>query len=140
MVQWADVRVAHRFGSGPAPEPAPAGGTPERFRAEWAEFGRALLAVAISVVLLLGAAAVAGGGADTTALLSWIPRLGIVLAVWFIGWPVVETVRRVFAPASRSGGKVRPSPARSQRVAATTGPAGGDAGGVEGGVTAGRRR
>ncbi len=102
LVQWADVRVAHRVAGGPAPDRMAPGGTPERFRAEWADFGRALLAAAVSVVLLLGAAVLAGEQADTTALLSWIPRLGILLTVWFIGWPLVETFRRVFAPARTS--------------------------------------
>ncbi len=100
MVRWADVRVAHWVASGPAPDRTAPGGTRERFRAEWADFGRALLAVAISLVLLLGAAALAGEEADTSALLSWVPRLGIVLTVWFIGWPLVETYRRVFAPVA----------------------------------------
>ena len=141
MVQWADVRVAHRVAGGPPPDRMAPGGTRERLRAEWADFGRALLAVAISVVLLLGASALAGEAADTTALLSWIPRLGIVLAVWFIGWPLVETFRRVFRPQPRNGGKVRTSPAGPQRVAATTGAAGDDAGPrAEGEVTAGRRQ
>jgi hypothetical protein len=27
--------------------------------------------------------------------MTWLWRLGLVLAVWLIGWPVVETVRSV---------------------------------------------
>ena len=106
-VQWADVRVAHRVAAGPAPTPAPAGGTSERLRAEWAAFGRALLAAAISVVLLLAAAALAGEAADTSSLLSWVPRLGILLAVWFVGCPLVETFRRVLAPTPTVAGTLQ---------------------------------
>jgi hypothetical protein len=93
MVRWADVRFAHRWAGGPPPEPKPASGTPARLRLEWREFGRACVAAAISAALLLGAIALVGDRSDTTALLSWLWRLALVLAVWLIGWPVVETFR-----------------------------------------------
>jgi hypothetical protein len=93
MGRWADVGFAHRFAGGPPPEPKPTSGTPARLRMEWREFGRACLAAAVSAALLLGAVAMVGERADTTALLGWLWRLALVLAVWLIGWPVVETVR-----------------------------------------------
>ena len=93
MVRWADVRFAHRYAGGPPPAPKPASGTSARLRMEWREFGRACLAAAVSAALLLGAVALVGERADTTALLSWLWRLALVLAVWLVGWPVVETVR-----------------------------------------------
>jgi hypothetical protein len=106
MVRWADVRFAHRFAGGPPPEPKPASGTPDRLRMEWREFGRACLAAAVSAALLLGAVALVGERADTTALLSWLWRLAVVLAVWLGGWPVVETVRA--GAGAVSGTRPRP--------------------------------
>jgi hypothetical protein len=106
MVRWADVRFAHRFAGGPPPEPKPASGTPDRLRMEWREFGRACLAAAVSAALLLGAVALVGERADTTALLSWLWRLAVVLAVWLVGWPVVETVRA--GAGAVSGTRPRP--------------------------------
>ena len=47
----------------------------------------------MSTALLLGAIALVGDRTDTTALLSWLWRLALVLAVWLIGWPVVEMFR-----------------------------------------------
>ena len=94
LVRWADVRVAHRWAGGPPPQPKPAGGTAARARKEWQDFGRAAAAVAISSVLLLGAAALVGDRADTAPLLAWIARLGVVLAIWFATGPLVELVRR----------------------------------------------
>jgi len=91
MVRWADVRVAHRFAGGPAPAPTPPSGTPARARKEWRDFGLACLAAVVSAVLLLAAAALAEHGGDE--LLGWLPRLGLVLAVWLLGWPVWETVK-----------------------------------------------
>jgi hypothetical protein len=98
LVRWADVRAAHRWAGGPAPEPKPAGGTPARLRLEWLEFGRACVAVGISAVLLVGAALLVGDRADTAPLLAWLLRLALVLAVWLVGWPVAETVRRAVRP------------------------------------------
>jgi hypothetical protein len=94
LVRWADVRFAHRWAGGPPPEPKPAGGTPARLRLEWRDFGRAVLAAAISAALLLGAVLLVGDRADTAPLLGWLWRLGLVLGIWLLGWPVPETVRR----------------------------------------------
>ena len=101
MVRWADVRFAHRWAGGPAPAPKPPGGTPERVRLEWRDWGRACVAAAISAALLLGAVAVVDANADTAPLLTWLWRLALVLAVWLVGWPLVETVRGVHAGRSR---------------------------------------
>lgn len=98
LVRGADARVAHRWAGGPAPTPKPAAGTRARLRREWRDFGLACVAVAISTALLLGAAALVGGRADTGPLLSWIGRLGMVLLVWFVGWPSLP--RRAGACAS----------------------------------------
>lgn len=94
LVHWADVRVAHRWAGGPPPEPKPAGGTAARERLEWQDFGRACLAAGISAALLLGAALLVRDEADTAPLLGWLRWLGVVLAVWFVSWPLTETIRR----------------------------------------------
>jgi hypothetical protein len=93
MILWADVRAAHRFAGGPPPPPKPAGGTPERMRREWREFGKAVVAMAISAVLLLVAITIVGDRVDTAELWAWLPRLGVVLVGWFVGWPLLETIR-----------------------------------------------
>lgn len=97
MVRWADVRVAHRWGKGPAPELLPAGGTPGRLQHEWRAFGSACLAATLSTALLLGAAALAPDHVDLSPLLGWIGRLGGVLVVWLVGWPLWEEVRGAVA-------------------------------------------
>lgn len=101
LVRAADVRVAHRLAGGPAPAPRPAGGTSERVLAEWRDFGRALLAGTISAVLLLAAAWLAGPDAETGPLLGILPTIGLVLGVWLLAGPVVETARRWLAPVPR---------------------------------------
>jgi hypothetical protein len=101
VVRWADVRFAHRWAGGPPPAPKPASGTPARLRLEWREFGRACLAAAVSAALLLGAVALVGGHTDTTPLVGWLWRLALVLAVWLIGWPVVETFRAATVSGTR---------------------------------------
>lgn len=107
MVRWADVRVAHRWGEGPAPEPLPAGGTARRLQHEWREFGSACLAAALSTALLLGAVALAPDRADVSPLLDWIGRLGGLLVVWLVGWPLWEEVRG--RPSHRLRQRRRPS-------------------------------
>lgn len=102
MVRWADVRVAHRFAGGPAPQPKPPSGTPARARREWREFGQACLAVAISTALLLGAAALVAGRSDPAELLAWVQRLAVLLAVWLVGWPLWETARAARSPRAFS--------------------------------------
>jgi hypothetical protein len=90
MVRWADERFAHRFAGGPEPWRPPKGGR-ERARYEWREFGKAALAWAIAVGLLLVAIAVVGDADRTEALEGWIPRLTLVLAVWSL-WPITHTL------------------------------------------------
>lgn len=97
MIRWADVRAAHRFAGGPAPTPTPAGGTPERLRHEWREFGKAALAVAMSSVFILGAVALAGDRTDTSELYAWLPRLGLVLFIWLAGGPLAQAAQVLLA-------------------------------------------
>jgi hypothetical protein len=90
VIRWADERVAHRFAGGPPPWHPPRSGR-ERARYEWHEFGKATLAWAISVGLLLAAIAIVGDADRTEALLGWIARLTTILAVWSL-WPITHTL------------------------------------------------
>lgn len=91
MVRWADERFAHRFAGGPPPWRPPLGRL-ARARYEWREFGKAVLAWAISCGLLLAAIAVVGDAERTEALLGWVARLTVILGIWAI-WPIGHTVR-----------------------------------------------
>ena len=90
LIRWADERFAHRFAGGPPPWRPPRGGR-ERARYEWRELGKATLAWAISVGLLLAAIAIVGDADRTEALLGWIARLTTILAVWSL-WPITHTL------------------------------------------------
>jgi len=90
IIRWADERFAHRFAGGPEPWKPPKGGR-ERARYEWREFGKAALAWAIGVGLLLAAIAIVGDAERTEALLGWIARLSMVLAIWSL-WPITHTI------------------------------------------------
>jgi hypothetical protein len=90
MIRWADERFAHRFAGGPAPWRQPRGGR-ARTRYEWREFGKAALAWAVSVTLLLGAIALVGDADRTEALQGWIARATLVLAIWSL-WPITHTL------------------------------------------------
>lgn len=100
-VRWADRRAAHRWAGGPPPRPRPASGTRARVRLEWREFGQGCAAAGISAVLLLAAVALAGERADVGPLTAWLPKLGLVLVVWLVGWPLWETARCAASPAAR---------------------------------------
>lgn len=85
IVRWADVRAAHRWAGGPAPEPVPDSG-PERARLEWDRFVRWLVAAAISAALLGLVMWLAGPAAADLG--HWFGRLGIVTVIWFLAGPV----------------------------------------------------
>ena len=90
VIRWADQRFAHRYAGGPPPWRPPKGGR-ERAAYEWREFGKAALAWAISVGLLLAAIAIVGDASRTEALQGWIARLTIILGIWSI-WPISHTL------------------------------------------------
>jgi hypothetical protein len=89
-IRWADQRFAHRFAGGPPPWRPPRGGR-ERARYEWREFGKATVAWAISVALLLAAIAIVGDADRTEALAGWIGRLTMILAIWSL-WPITHAL------------------------------------------------
>lgn len=90
LIRWADERFAHRFAGGPPPTRPPRYGR-DRARHEWREFGKALVAWAISCALLLGGIALVDDAGRTTELRAWIGRLTLVLAIWLI-FPVSYTL------------------------------------------------
>ena len=90
MIQWADVRFAHRFAGGPPPVKIPKGG-PVRIRHEWVVFGKTVVAWAISCALLLAGILWVGDADRTAALQEWLYRLTIVLGICAI-WPVSYTL------------------------------------------------
>ncbi|GAA4255362.1 hypothetical protein GCM10022255_063900 [Dactylosporangium darangshiense] len=91
LVRWADVRFAHRFAGGPPPRVVPKRG-PERVRYEWREWGKAVLGAAIAVALLQAGRLWIGDPQRTAALQGMTAFLGLVVAVWFVGWPVWVSV------------------------------------------------
>ncbi|GAA4633438.1 hypothetical protein GCM10023196_070950 [Actinoallomurus vinaceus] len=90
MIRWADERFAHRFAGGPSPSRPPRHGR-ARARHEWKEFGKAVIAWAISCALLLGAIALVGDTGRTAALHDWLSRLTVVLGIWAL-WPITYTI------------------------------------------------
>ncbi|MGC9670425.1 hypothetical protein ACNTMW_28260 [Planosporangium sp. 12N6] len=99
MVRWADVRFAHRFAGGPPPRKVPKRG-PERVRYEWREFGKGLVAWTVACALLWGAVWYIDSPERTGALVAWTHRLTVVMVIWFVFWPLWETLRQVSATGS----------------------------------------
>lgn len=92
LIRWADQRVAHRFAGGPPPYKPPKRG-PERIRHEWREWRKCLLACAIAVVVLCLLSFVVGGPEQTGVLWrQWIPRMGIICAIWLATGPVWSVI------------------------------------------------
>lgn len=104
LAGWADVRFAHRFAGGPPPPSPPRYGA-ARVAYEWREWGKAAMAWAISVAVLVATAWVAGTGIPPVGdwsgdpLWSWAGRPGLVVAIWFVGWPLWVTLSPPQPPA-----------------------------------------
>jgi hypothetical protein len=90
LIRWADQRVRSPTAQPDARRP----NGPPHVRTEWRRFGRACVAAATSIGLLLGAVAWLGDSTGTGALLAWIPQLGLVLAGWLILGPLWVTARQ----------------------------------------------
>ncbi len=86
MIKWADVRFAHRFAGGPPPPPKPRG--PARLRAEWRDWGKCVLACGITAGVLLLLTLMVGDTGQADQLRGWLPRLGVVTAIWFATGPL----------------------------------------------------
>jgi hypothetical protein len=102
LIRWADQRVAHRFAGGPPPDRPPRSG-PGRVRHEWREWGRCVLACAIAAAVIGLLSLVAGSPERTAALWAapggWLPRLGLVTAIWFLAGPLWT----MLSPRARDG-------------------------------------
>jgi hypothetical protein len=93
LIRWADVRVAHRFAGGPAPQGPPPSGSRARVRKEWRDFGVGAAGATLSAAVLAGLAAATAPEVDDGPLLGFLPKLAFVLVVWLLAWPVWESVR-----------------------------------------------
>ncbi|MGX6509262.1 hypothetical protein [Rhodococcus sp. SJ-2] len=87
IVRWADRRFAYLFADGKKPTPTPKEG-PEAFRHEIVSFGRWLIAAGISGAAVLGLGATVATDAQSAALNSIFPTLGIITAIWLLTGPV----------------------------------------------------
>lgn len=90
MIRWADVRFAHRFAGGPPPPPKPRGR--EKARAEWRDWGKCVLASALAAGVLLVLIVMVGDTEQVAALWGWLPRLGVVTAIWFATGPLWQVL------------------------------------------------
>jgi hypothetical protein len=95
MIRWADARFAHRFAGGPPPVRPPKHGA-AKVRYEWREWGRCVLGSAIAAAVLLVLIFVVGSLEQTRPLWAppggWLPRLGIITAIWFAVGPLWVTL------------------------------------------------
>jgi len=91
MIRWADQRFARRFAGGPEPWKPPTHGW-AKTAYEWKAWGKAMLGWAVSAALLgLGYLLVDDPERGRT-LLAWALKPAVPLAIWFIFWPLWETV------------------------------------------------
>jgi hypothetical protein len=88
MVQWADVRFAHRFAGGPAPV-GPTGAA--YTRACWADVCRTLLAVLVAGGILVGLVAWVGSPTRTEALTATFPLLAVIVGIELL-WALSYTI------------------------------------------------
>ncbi len=96
MIRWADAKFAQRFAGGPPPPKPPKYGR-AKVRYEWQEWGRCVLGAGIAAAVLLVLIFVVGSPAQTTELWSisgvgWLPRLGMITAIWFATGPLWVTL------------------------------------------------
>ena len=83
-IAWADRAYRRRVRGESVAGPTAA----SPLRKEAADFGRAVVAAAIAAAVLELCVLIAGGGPEALALRDWYPRLGLVLAIWFVTGPV----------------------------------------------------
>lgn len=86
-VSWADQRFAHKFANAPAPSKPPKHGWPA-LRYELLLWLRCLVAVAITLVLLIGLIVFVNNESATEALNEWFGIAVGCAIIWFILGPV----------------------------------------------------
>jgi hypothetical protein len=91
MIRWADERFAHRFAGGPKPWKPPTHGRAKMVY-EWKAWGKAVLGWAVAAVLLGLGYLLVGDPDKGQTLLGWALKPVVPLAIWFIFWPLWETV------------------------------------------------
>ena len=89
MVRWADQRFAHRFAGGPPPRKPPKYGR-AKVRHEWVEWGKFLIAWAISCGIILFFQQLFGERAEP--MTAWIGRMSTVGVIWFAVGPAWTTL------------------------------------------------
>lgn len=100
-IRWADGWFAHRFAGGPRPPKPPDSGR-EHLRNEWLLFGRALIAYAIALVLIVAAIAYVDDAQRTEELAAWPRFLTISAFFWFVFGPIYSTVFKWKAPVAKT--------------------------------------
>ncbi|NUT98960.1 MAG: hypothetical protein HOY78_43855 [Saccharothrix sp.] len=100
MLRWADQRVAHRFAGGPPPWRPPKRGR-ARVRYEWREWGKFVLAWAVTAAVILLLVVVVGDAGRTQALWGQLWGMTVVGLIWLVGWPVYHSVTEVAARRGR---------------------------------------
>ena len=93
LVRWFDVRFAHRFAGGPAPQPRPKHG-PERAAHLMREWYRVVGTVAIASVVLVVLNLFFAAPEDQPSLWWWIGRAWAVVGLWFVFGPLWESGKR----------------------------------------------
>ncbi len=86
MIKWADARFAHRFAGGPPPPPKPTGRA--KLRAEWRDWFKCVLACGLAAGVLLLLIFMVGDTEQVAPLWDWLPRMGVVTAIWFATGPL----------------------------------------------------
>jgi hypothetical protein len=114
LVRWADQRFAHRFAGGPPPWRPPKYGR-ARLVYEWREFGKGLAGWAVACGLLLAAIAWVDDAARTKELWGWLGRLTVPMVIWFVFWPLLETLFPSRAPAPSPEGRPGATTSRGWR-------------------------
>lgn len=104
MIRWADQRMAHWFAGGPPPLKPPKYG-PAKVRREWREWGKCVLASGIACAVMALLVFVVGTPERTEALWhpagGWIPRLGLITAIWFAVGPLWTTISRTMSSGQK---------------------------------------
>ena len=115
LIRWGDIRFAHRFAGGPAPE-KPVKGSAAYRRGLWIEYARVLLAAAIASAVLLALIFFVAADTEAEVLWGWIRTTGLVVGIWLIAGPVWGMFERpaqtaapvqAAAPAKTGAGPLR---------------------------------
>lgn len=88
LIKWADVRFAHRFDGGPAPEKLAGAAYTKRC---WGTVGQTGLAAAIACATTVGLTTVTEPGVDTAALsrtYQWMAIAFVAEVIWAVSYTI----------------------------------------------------